>query len=80
MDMNTVVIDGNTYVELDKISIKNQDYVYLINKNDEDDFLIRRLGARDGQIYYDGLDNKEEFDNAMVYFVKKHENILKEEN
>lgn len=80
MQMDAVIIDGKTYVEIDKILIKEKEYVYLVNKDNENDFLVRKLGARDGKVFYDGLDDKEEFDIAMVYFVKKHENILTDED
>lgn len=79
MNVETTIIDGKKYIEIDKIDIKNSTYVFLSNSLDDTDFLIRKLVSRDGKIFYEGLDSEEEFDNAMVYFVKKHENILKEE-
>lgn len=79
MNVETTIIDGKKYIEIDKIDIKNNIYVFLSNSLDDTDFLIRKLVSRDGKIFYEGLDSEEEFDNAMVYFVKKHENILKDE-
>ncbi len=79
MEMNTTVINNKTYIEIDKITIKNQEYVYLMNKENNEDFFIRKLAVRDGKVYYDGLEDKNEFDTAMMYFVKKHENMLDEE-
>lgn len=79
MNVETTIIDGKKYIEIDKIDIKNNTYVFLSNSLDDTDFLIRKLVSRDGKIFYEGLDSEEEFDNALIYFVKKHENILKEE-
>lgn len=79
MNVETTIIDGKKYIEIDKIDIKNNTYVFLSNSLDDTDFLIRKLVSRDGKIFYEGLDSEEEFDNAMMYFIKKHENILKEE-
>lgn len=79
MNVETTIIDGKKYIEIDKIDMKNNTYVFLSNSLDDTDFLIRKLVSRDGKIFYEGLDSEEEFDNALIYFVKKHENILKEE-
>lgn len=79
MNVETTIIDGKKYIEIDKIDIKNETYVFLSNSVDDKDFLIRKLVSREGKIFYEGLKDDAEFDNALVYFVKKHENILKEE-
>lgn len=79
MNVETTIIDGKKYIEIDKIDIKNETYVFLSNTVDDKDFLIRKLVSKDGKIFYEGLESDTEFDNALVYFAKKHENILKED-
>lgn len=80
MNVETTVIDNKKYIEIDKINIKESNYVFLVNVQDEEDFCIRKLTVKDGEIYYEGLKDDKEFENVLAYFVKKHENILKEEN
>ena len=79
MDIETTVINNKTYMEVDKIDIKDITYVFLINFVDKNDFLIRKLKAKDGKVYYSNLDTNEEFDKALLYFAKKHGHLLNEE-
>lgn len=79
MNIETVDIDGITYIEVDKIEVQENTFVYLVNINNNEDFCIRKLVSRDGKIYYDGLKDDKEFDLALMYFAKKHENVLNEE-
>ena len=67
MTVDTCVIDNKTYMEIDKTTIKG-------------DITIRKLVANQGKIFYEGLKDKNEFQIALMYFVKKHENMLEEES
>ncbi len=79
MNVETTVINNKTYIEVDQVDIDGVTYVYLVNFLDDNDFLIRKLSVKEGNIYYDGLKDNNEFDKAMMYFAKKHKNILNNE-
>lgn len=70
--MYETTLDGIEYVETDTIIEKGNTYSYLVNPNDTDDFLIRKINIRDGVEYYDALDSETEYDLALMYFIKKH--------
>ena len=40
-------------------------YVYLVNPNDENDFCIRKTVYKDGNEYFETLDSEEEFQQAI---------------
>lgn len=80
MNVEVVNINGKKYIEVDKIDSNGNSYVYLSNKDDDSDFCIKKIVARDGKIFYEGLKDSDEFDLALMYFVKKHQNFIKENN
>ena len=70
MIKETIVLeDGIKYKITDTIN----NYLYLNNINDFEDFCIRKRIIIDGESYISGLDNEEEFDNALELFEKKYE-------
>lgn len=77
MNVEVININGKKYMEVDKIDNNGNSYVYLSNKEDENDFCIKKIVAREGKIFYEGLKNEDEFDLAMMYFIKKHQNFIK---
>lgn len=79
MTFETVTIDEKEYIETDIIEKNGNSYAYLVNSEDEKDFMIRKLISKNGKIYYVGLDDDKEFDLALMYFAKKHSNLLKNE-
>ncbi len=79
MNVETTVINNKTYIEVDQVEIKGTTYVYLSNFLDDNDFLIRKLGVEDGKIYYERLKDDKEFELAMMYFTKKHKNMINSE-
>ncbi|MCI8331080.1 MAG: hypothetical protein HFE04_03150 [Bacilli bacterium] len=76
MNVDVSVIDNKSYIEVDRITKNGKTFVFLVNSINKTDFIIRKLLAEDGDIYYVGLDSNEEFDLALMYFTKKHEDIL----
>ena len=64
--------DGATYVITDEIEINEKKYLYLTNILDVEDFCIRKYIIESGEEYLVGLDNKQEFDTALKYFLEKH--------
>ena len=77
MIVNTVEIDGKEYDELDVITINDTKYAYLSSINDELDILIQIIVTKNDEEYYEALDSKEEFENALKEFYKKHKDIIK---
>lgn len=78
MNVETIIIDGKKYMEIDKIEVKDNTYVYLCNIDDNSDFFIRKLVKSDDKLCYLGLKDNDEFDLALMYFAKKHENLIQE--
>ena len=77
MEFQVVDIDGKEFIETDIIEKNGNSYAYLVNLEDDKGFMIRKLVSKNGKIYYSGLDDDNEFDLALMYFAKKHSNLLK---
>ena len=75
MIINTVEIDGKDYDEIDIITINNIKYAFLVDSNDNTNLLIQKIVIKNNKEYYEPLDSKEEFDNALIEFYKKHKDI-----
>ena len=69
-------IDGKEYIELDTIMINDNKYVYLVNKNDDKDFIINKIVVENEKEYYEGLSSNEEFQIALLTFIKENKNII----
>lgn len=67
--------DGIEYAIIDEIINNNQKYVYLANIKTEDGFVIRKVKNEENKEYLIGLDNDDEFDNALRAFQKKIANF-----
>ena len=65
MIINTVEIDGKDYDEIDIITINNIKYAFLVDSNDNTNLLIQKIVIKNNEEYYEPLDSKEEFDNAL---------------
>lgn len=70
--MYETTLNGINYVEADTIKEKEITYSYLVNQNNTDDFIIRKIINKEGKEYYDALDNETEYNLALMYFIKKH--------
>ncbi len=71
-DLEYITLEnGIDYFIIDEITENNTTYLYLTNENDEKDFCIRKMG-QDNEVLK--LDNANEFDKALLYFTKKHQN------
>lgn len=73
IDIEKVTLsDGITYIIVDEIEINNNKYVYLTNENNEKDFCIRKSILENDEEIFIGLDDEDEFNKALLYFVKKN--------
>ncbi len=68
--------DGLTYAVVDEIKINNITYVYLSNINNSEDFCIRKIIIENNKEYLQGLNNKEEFEKAILTFSQKYKEEL----
>ena len=73
MEVNTTIINDKMYVEKDQISVKGKTYAYLVNDTDDFDFCIKLIENDN----YVALKDKEEFELALMYFIKKNASDLK---
>lgn len=74
-EITTVVLEnGLEYLIIDEIQDNNNNYVYLTNVNDEEDFCIRKYIIENDNEIYVGLDNDAEFDQALQLYAKKNSN------
>lgn len=46
-------------------------FVLLVNPNDEDDYCIRKCVVRNGEEFIESLDTDEEFDTALSLFANE---------
>lgn len=64
--------DGNTYTVVDKIEKLDKSYIYLANIENVQDFCIRKEIMENDETFIVGLDNDQEYEEAMNLFIKKN--------
>lgn len=70
MIKETIILEDNLeYIVTDKID----NYLYLNNVNDYEDFCVRKEIIEDNEEYIVGLDNEEELEKALKLFEKKYQ-------
>lgn len=75
-NMDTIVLDnGIEYAIVKNEVINNILYTMFANVNDNTDICFRKTITKNGEDYYIGLDDDNEYDLAVAYFAK---NLLKE--
>ena len=74
MEIFSTEIDGVLYDEVDLIEVNGNKYAYLVNENDEDDFVIRKVVNEE----YTALNDKTEYELALMYYLKKHKDEVEE--
>ena len=69
MIKETIILEDNLeYIVTDKID----NYLYLNNINDYEDFCVRKEIIEDNEEYIVGLDNEEELEKALKLFEEKY--------
>lgn len=66
--------DGNTYMVVDEINVNGVRYVYLSNEEDVASFAVRKINIINNEEYLVSLNDKEEFNKALQYFLDKNNN------
>ena len=69
-ELEILTIDEKDYAVIDRIESTDDNYIYLANIEDENDFFIRKE-SQDGTLLC--LNDDEEINNALNLFAKKHE-------
>lgn len=65
MELEVITLeDGIEYAIVKEIN----NYLLLINPENEEDFCIQKNTIKDGKEYIESLDSDEEFDNALLLF------------
>lgn len=77
-EVNIVEFDGISYIEVDVIKIKDVDYAFLVNEENDTDILIRKLTTENDKTFYDPVESEEEIKLALAYFAKKHSDLLED--
>lgn len=76
--MDTIVLDnGIEYTIVKNEMINDTMYTMFANVNDNTDICFRKTITENGEDYYIGLDDDNEYDLVVAYFAK---NLLKEIN
>ena len=70
-ELEYIVIDGKEYGIVEKLDIDNTIYAYLINLNDNEDIIIKKVINEKGEEYLTGLDSEIEFNKALMRFTEK---------
>lgn len=74
--MDTIVLDnGIEYTIVKNEMINDTLYTMFVNVNDNTDICFRKTITENGEDYYIGLDDDNEYDLVVAYFAK---NLLKE--
>ena len=71
VEINCITLNGKEYAIIENVCYNNNDYVYLINLEDEKDILVRKVVIENNENYYCTLDSVEELDNVMLEIHKK---------
>ena len=75
MDINYITLeDGFDYIIIENIKENNNEYLYLVNENDDKKFLIRKIIIENDKELISPLDNDSEFEYALNLFNNKNKN------
>lgn len=80
MDIDIITLDNNLkYMVIDTILNENNKYLVLINNEDEQDIVIRKVIKKEDREYLIKLDSEDEFEEVMSIFYDKHKGENNEE-
>lgn len=73
LEVNVIKLEnGLDYIIIDAIQNENNKYLFLVNKNNEDDLCIRKIYIKDNEEFLVKLDNDEEFEEALELYNLKN--------
>ncbi|MBQ8902141.1 MAG: DUF1292 domain-containing protein [Bacilli bacterium] len=79
MEVNVVTLENNKdYIIIDTIEFNDNKYLFLSNKDDENDMCVRKIITKDRE-YLTKLDNKNELEEVLNIFATKYKGEKNEE-
>lgn len=73
VDNSVLKLDNKSYLVVDTIIKDTCKYIYLVNQEDDNDFLIRKQVVRDMKNYLYPLSSLEEFKMTLELFQEKNQ-------
>lgn len=70
-NIDCVIIDNMEYGIVSKLKIDGIVYAYLVNLNNIEDIIIKKIINENGEDYLIGLDDEDEFNKALVKFTEQ---------
>ena len=70
--MSTIVLDdGIEYVIMDTVEVDGTVYTLFSQLDNDMNYCFRKTIAKNGESYYSGLDDREEFNKVLLAFANK---------
>jgi len=79
MEVNVVTLENNKdYIIIDTIEFNDNKYLFLSNKDDENNMCVRKIITKDRE-YLTKLDNQNELEEVLNIFATKYKGEKNEE-
>ncbi len=73
IDLDVITLENNqNYLIIDTIVNENNKYLFLVNEDNKNDIVLRKVIKKDEKEYVTKLDSKDEFEEIMTLFNLKH--------
>lgn len=70
--------DNKKYIVVDLATFNNIEFAYL-TENESNDFIIQRVVNKDNEIYFEPVNDKEEFDTMIEVFFNRNKKLLNQD-
>ena len=67
----TILDDGIEYIIMDSIELNGNVYTLFSDLNNDMNFCFRKVIYKNGEKYYSGLADRDEFNKVILEFAKK---------
>ena len=79
-DLDILTLQNNKdYIVIDTLINEEKKYLFLLNKEDDNDMVVRKVIKKDDGEYVTKLDSEDEFEEIMYLFKEKHKGDENEE-
>lgn len=80
MEVNVITLEnGFEYIIIDTIEVNNNKYLFLSNKQDENDMCVRKIIIKEEKEYLVKLDTENELEEVLNVFATKYKGENNEE-
>ena len=76
-EFDLVEVNGNSFIILNVIESNSNRYLYLVNKDKEDDLAIVKVIEENGKVEFIAIDNDEEFELVLKKLVIANKEEIK---